>query len=189
MPPPLRIVEDIFKDEYWSGSGLKFHFNFGQFVLPQLGMTQDTPPPPPPRGGGGTWHWVWDLRTTFAICTLSWGGIFSPFMQIRSVDLLAQDSGCTLLFNPILLYVYQHRSLTAIGQKKAYSHSKVFARDTRNRDTEKSSGQTHLFNIWTIGALDRTSGLPQVKLNLLHSIFLNIRSLYIKCYTHREFTS
>ncbi len=42
----------------------------------------------------------------------------------------------------ILLYVSQHRSLTAIDQKKASSHSLVFTRDTRKRDREKSSGQT-----------------------------------------------
>ncbi len=65
----------------------------------------------------------------------------------------------------------QHRSLlTAIGQKKASSHLLVFTRDTRNEDREKNSGQTHLFNIWTIGAMDRTSGQPQVKLSLLRRI-------------------
>ncbi len=84
--------------------------------------------------------------------------------------MLALALGGTYIFSLIPHYVSQHRSLTAIGQKKAYSHSKFYARDTRNRDREKSLGQTHLFNIWTIGALDRTSGLPQVKLNLLHSV-------------------
>ncbi len=39
----------------------------------------------------------------------------------------------------------------------------VFTRDARNRESEKTSGQIHLFNIWTIGAMDRTSGQPQVK--------------------------
>ncbi len=34
----------------------------------------------------------------------------------------------------ILFYVSQHRSLPAIGQKKADSHSLVIARYTRNRD-------------------------------------------------------
>ncbi len=38
--------------------------------------------------------------------------------------------------------------------------------ETGKRDREK----THLFNIWTIGAMDRTSGQPQVKLSLLRSI-------------------
>jgi hypothetical protein len=46
------------------------------------------------------------------------------------------------------------------------SHSLVFTRYTRNSDRQKSSGQTHLFNICTIGDMDRTSGQPQVKLSL-----------------------
>ncbi len=45
--------------------------------------------------------------------------------------------------------------LTSIGQKKASSHWLVFTRDTRNKYRKKSSGQTHLFNIVTIGAMDR----------------------------------
>jgi hypothetical protein len=62
----------------------------------------------------------------------------------------------------------QHRSLTTTGQKNT--------RDTYNRDREKSSGQTHLFNISTIGTIDRTSGKPQVKLSLLLcSMSLKIR--------------
>jgi hypothetical protein len=39
-----------------------------------------------------------------------------------------------------------------------------------NRDREKSSGQTHLFNIGTIRGMDRTSAQPLVKLNLSGSI-------------------
>ncbi len=58
------------------------------------------------------------------------------------------------LSSPILLYVSQHRTLTATGQKKAFSNSLVSSRDAHNRDIEKS----HLLNIWTTGAMDRTSG-------------------------------
>ncbi len=47
--------------------------------------------------------------------------------------------------------------------------------DGRKRDREKSLGQTHLFNNWTIGAMGRTSGQPEVKLSLLRSISLKIR--------------
>jgi hypothetical protein len=35
--------------------------------------------------------------------------------------------------------------------------------------TDKSSGQTNQFNIWTIWAMDRTSAQPQVNLSLLRS--------------------
>ena len=59
--------------------------------------------------------------------------------------------------------------------EKASLHSFVFTGDTRNRDREKSSGQTHLLNLWTIEAMDRISGQPQVKLSLLPSISLKIR--------------
>jgi hypothetical protein len=47
------------------------------------------------------------------------------------VSTWALASGCPPLFSLILLYVSQHRSLTAIGQKKASFHSSVFTRDTR----------------------------------------------------------
>ncbi len=55
-------------------------------------------------------------------------------------------------------------------KKKAWSCSLVFTRDTPNRDREKSWDQAHLFNIWTIGSMIRTSGQPQVSLSLLRSI-------------------
>jgi hypothetical protein len=42
--------------------------------------------------------------------------------------------------------------------EKVSSHSLVLTRGTRKRVTEKSSGQTHLFNIWTKRTIDRTSG-------------------------------
>ncbi len=74
--------------------------------------------------------------------------------------------------SPIYVSQSQHLSLIAIGQKKASSHSLVI-RDTRNRDREMSSGQSHLFNILATGAIDRTWGQPQVTLSLFaHSIYL-----------------
>jgi|LakMenE18May11ns_1017448.scaffolds.fasta_scaffold9628606_1 hypothetical protein len=59
--------------------------------------------------------------------------------------------------------------LNAIGQKKTPSHSLAITRETHNGDREKSSGQAHLFNIGTKGAMDRTTAQPQVKLSLLRS--------------------
>jgi hypothetical protein len=49
---------------------------------------------------------------------------------------------------------------------------------THNRCREKSLDQTYLLNLWTIGAINRTSGQPQVKLSLLQSIYLKIRPLH-----------
>ncbi len=66
------------------------------------------------------------------------------------------------------------RSLPAIVQKEASSHSLSFTRDTLNRDREKSSSHTNLFDIRTIGAMDWTSGQTQIKLSLLRSISLKI---------------
>jgi hypothetical protein len=108
------------------------------------------------------------------------GEIFFHFMQMQLTwgpSTWALASCVPLLSSLILLYVSQDRLLTAIGQKKAFSHSLVFTRDTRNRDREKSSGQTHLFNIWTIGAKEITPGQPQVELSLLCSICLKILPL------------
>ena len=126
-----------------------------------------------------------DIHTRLRQCRegapSGWGGIFCRFMWMYLTwgpSTWALASGCPPLFGLILLYVLQDRLLTAIGQKKASSHSLVNARDTRNRDREKSSGQTHLSNIWTIGAMDRTSGQPLVKLSLLRSISLKIWLLY-----------
>ncbi len=54
-----------------------------------------------------------------------------------SFDLSPIASGCPPL---LLCYVSQHRSLTAVGQKKpsshSYSYSYSFTRDTRKRDLE-----------------------------------------------------
>ncbi len=67
-------------------------------------------------------------------------------INLKSFD-LSSGPGLPPLLSPILLYVSQHRSLSAgIGQKKASSHSLVFPSKTRKR-TQKSSGQTHLLNI------------------------------------------
>ncbi len=78
--------------------------------------------------------------------------------------------------------MYRNRNtdhwLLYIGQKKASSHSLVITRDTRNRDRERSSGQSHLFNICATGAIDRTSGQPQVKLSLF------ARNIYFKKFVH-----
>jgi hypothetical protein len=102
--------------------------------------------------------------------------IFSPFMRMhltRDPSTWALTSGCPPPFSLILLYVSQHRSLTSISQKKTSSNS--FTRDSSNRDREKSSDLTRLFNIWTIGAMNRTLGQSQVKLSLLGSISLKNR--------------
>jgi hypothetical protein len=43
------------------------------------------------------------------------------------------------LFSLILIYVSQHKALTAIGQKNSTSYFSVITKDTpRNRDREKS---------------------------------------------------
>ncbi len=48
---------------------------------------------------------------------------------------------------------------------------------------EKSSGQAHLFNIWTAGATGRTSGQPMVELSLWWSISFKIGPLESKTKT------
>ncbi len=60
-------------------------------------------------------------------------GIFLDILNLRSFDHLFKFHSA--------LYVSQHRSLIAIGQKTATSHSLVFTTDTRtcNRDREASS--------------------------------------------------
>ncbi len=73
-------------------------------------------------------------------------------------------------FSLILLYVSQHRLLTAFGQKKASSYSLVFTRDTC-RDGEKSSGLAHYLNYRSHYQNLRST---QVKLSLLHRISLKI---------------
>ncbi len=105
----------------------------------------------------------------------SWVGFLVLFVRMnltRDPSTLALTSGCPPPFSLILLYVSQHRSLTANGQKKTSSHS--FTRDSSNRDREKSSNLTRLFNSWTIGAMNRTLGQSQVKLSLLGSNSLKI---------------
>ncbi len=108
-----------------------------------------------------------DLSTIHA----PWGGIFSPFMQIY----ILRSFKFTLIpglspYPPPPQSQSQHRSQTAIGQKKVSSHCLVYNIDklyvyTVCIGTEREAqAQTHLFNIWTIGAMDRTWGQPQVKL-------------------------
>jgi hypothetical protein len=41
------------------------------------------------------------------------------------------------------------------------------------KNGKESSGKAYLFNILTIGAMDRTSGQPQAELILLRSIEVN----------------
>jgi hypothetical protein len=105
---------------------------------------------------------------------------------------LALVSGCPLystVFSLILLYVSQHKSLTVIGQKKDSSRSKFFTIEIHVIGTERRAQARPTCSIfeqwepWTEPQVNHRS------LNLLHSIFLNIRSLYIKCYTRRECTS
>ena len=45
----------------------------------------------------------------------------------------------------------------------------AITKDKRNRDGEKSLGQTHLFNIGIIEVKDRTVGQAQVMLRLMRS--------------------
>ncbi len=66
----------------------------------------------------------------------------------------------------ILLCESQHRRLDAAG---APFHSFAMNWDTQNSDRQKSTGLNHLFNIWTIGATERTLAQPLLKLNLLHN--------------------
>ncbi len=99
---------------------------------------------------------------------------YEDVFNMRPFD-LSLATGCPPLLSLILHYVMQHRSLTAIGQKKTGSHSLIFTRDTCNRDREKSSDQNQLSNIWTKVHMNRTSGQPQVKLSLLRSISFKIR--------------
>ncbi len=84
-----------------------------------------------------------------------------------------------ILTEPLILIVFPGNLNYFIGQKKASSHSLVFTWDTRNKNRdrvgEEGTDQTHLISIWTMGAMDKTSAQPQVKLSLLRSISLKIR--------------
>jgi hypothetical protein len=79
--------------------------------------------------------------------------------------------------------VYRIIQTTDIGRKKVSSYSLAITRHTRNRDGDKSSGQTHLFNMGSVEAMDSTAGQAQVKLSLLSSIYFkdvttgNVRKL------------
>jgi hypothetical protein len=110
-----------------------------------------------------------DLRSLLHYClTLVFGGFFAIFCPFILPEVLWPEAtlGSALLCSFILDCVSQHRWLNAIVQKKD--------RDENNGDREKSSFRAHLFIIWTIGtigAMDRTSAQPQVKLSLLCSNF------------------
>jgi hypothetical protein len=110
--------------------------------------------------------------------TLSWsefcGVIFCHLVwPVAGADLRPRPSICSFIF----VCVSQHRWLNAIGQKKAPFHSLAITRDTHNEDSENSSDQAHLFNIWTIGAMDRTSAQGQVKLSWLRRNSFKFQSL------------
>ncbi len=99
------------------------------------------------------------------------GGIFGHFVYVYSTwgpvtwgRPLVRAPLCNLI-----LVLSQHRWLNSIGQKKAHSHSLAITRDMHSWDREKSSGQAHLFYTRIIGAMDRTSGQPRVKLSWLRS--------------------
>jgi hypothetical protein len=91
-------------------------------------------------------------------CASSSGRNLSHFVYV-CLKLMFCDLRLTLgpapLCSLILVCAWQH--LNAIGHKKS-----LYTWDSR-----KSSGQAHLFNIWTIGAMNRISTQPQVKLSLL----------------------
>jgi hypothetical protein len=79
------------------------------------------------------------------------GGFFSSFMQmyltwVHSTWTLAL--GCPPLI--ILLYVLQHKSFTA--RRKLHLTLCFLLKIHVMRDREKSSGQTNMFNIWTLEA-------------------------------------
>ncbi len=73
-----------------------------------------------------------------------------------------------------LLVEQPSRKTVKFGKLEEKSIFYFYSRDTRKRDREKSSGQAHLFNIWTTGAMDRTLGQPQVQLSQLGSISLKM---------------
>ncbi len=74
------------------------------------------------------------------------------------------------LFSDILFYVSQHRSLT---YKSLISyHLEIHVIGTERR----AHVRTTMFNIWRVGAMDKTSGKrPHVKLSLLRRFSLQIR--------------
>ncbi len=83
-------------------------------------------------------------------CTVHWGGIFTPFMQMHLTG--APLPHVATLYSVLCSYRTQMTDcywLLPIGPKKASSHLLFITRDARNSVREMSTGQTHLFNIWT----------------------------------------
>ncbi len=80
------------------------------------------------------------------------------------------------LYSVLFTYVSQHRSLTAIDQKKSFlSFIGFHYRDTRNKDREKSSGQTQFVNNKSHGKNLRST--PSKTEPILRSVSLKIRPL------------
>ncbi len=110
------------------------------------------------------------------------GGIFSPFMQMYwtwGSLTWALASGYPLLFCFILLYVSHshHRSLAAIGRKKASSNSLVITKNNTLLEQREELRSDHTY-IGTIEVTNRTSGQSQIKLRLWRSISLQILPLF-----------
>ncbi len=123
---------------------------------------------------------------------MSSGGIFSHFVYVSKAlwpeaDLRPSPPMHAVSF---FLSVYHNSQwLNAIGQKKALSHLLAITRDTYYGDKEKSSGQANVFNIWTIGAIDRTSAQPKIKLSLLHSNSLKFQPPVFLAYSLYQFVT
>ena len=111
--------------------------------------------------------WYFDsLRRHSCLCAMNHpcasrsGGNRSHFVYVR-LKLMSCDLRLTLGPTPLRSLIHvcasQHRWLNAIGQKKS-SHWLATTRDELYR--RMSSGQAHLLNILTIGAMDRTSAQP-----------------------------
>jgi hypothetical protein len=85
------------------------------------------------------------------------GGIFNPSLQMY----LTWGPSHLSLGHGSISFVSQHRSLTAIGQKKApLTH--WFSLEIYVIGTERRAQVTPTCSMcmWTIGAMDRTSGQP-----------------------------
>ncbi len=96
-------------------------------------------------------------------------GILSPFMQMRPnafiqspspLCIATQTTGYWSGESFILLIGYQLRHILG---------------------TERRTQVRSTYSLLQLGAMDRTSGQPQVKLSLLHSISLKIRPLVCHC--------
>ncbi len=98
------------------------------------------------------------------------------------------------IWNPVSEYqpgvsfspVYHNTDSWMVLVRKKLSLNSLTIRETHNRDRKKSSGQTILFNIWTIWAMDRGSAQPQVNLSLLCSNSLKLHPLYVLTGSHKR---